>query len=431
MPTPGCLIAVDPALEPLFRRIGWRLIPFLFVCYLCAYLDRVNVGFAKLQMSVDLGFSETIYGFGAGIFFIGYFLFEVPSNLLLHRMGARRCLSRIMVTWGLISAGMAWVESPTAFYLLRFLLGVAEAGFFPGVILYLTYWYPAARRGAVISLFVTAVAVSSVVGAPLSGYIMQTFNDYHGMAGWQWLFVLEGLPSVACGIAAFFYLDDKVADARWLSESDRVRLADLLAAEAATLPMHHALAALKHPRVWLLASIYFSLVLGLYGLNFWMPTIIKELGFSDLGDIGLLSALPFGAAAIVMVLIGRHADRTGERRWHIVVPALLGALGLGASTLTSNPLFTLATLTLGTCGVLSAIPQTWPLATAFLGGGAAAAGIALINSFGNLSGFVGPYAIGWLKDATGSTASGVALLAVFLIFGALLVLRMPASAERN
>lgn len=413
----------------LFARISWRLIPFLFLCYICAYLDRVNIGFAKLQMAEALDFSETVYGLGAGIFFIGYFLFEVPSNLLLHRIGARRCISRIMILWGLISAAMAWVDSVTTFYVLRFLLGVAEAGFFPGVILYLTYWYPEARRGQVTALFVTAVAISSVIGAPLSGAIMQGLDGMRGWAGWQWLFILEGLPSVMIGICAYLYLDDRIADARWLSARERDYLGGVLSAERRHLTHHRAWEGLRAPRVWRLCLIYFSFVLGLYGLNFWLPTMIKELGYTDLVQIGFISAAPFGAAAVVMVLVARRADRRQERRWHIAIPALVGAAGLLASVaLAGHPVHALAALTLGTCGIFTAIPQTWAIATAFLTGSAAAAGIALINSVGNLSGFVAPYAMGALKDATGGTALGICLIAVFQGVGALLVLGIPKSA---
>ena len=416
----------------LYRRVAWRLIPFLFACYICAYLDRVNVGFAKLRMAEDLAFSDTVYGLGAGIFFLGYFFFEVPSNLLLHRIGARRTLARIMVLWGLISMAMALVDDVTSFYVLRFLLGVAEAGFFPGVILYLTYWFPAQRRGHVTALFVTAVAISSVIGAPLSGAIMETLNGYAGLAGWQWLFILEGLPSVAMGVATLFYLDDGPQHARWLEAPERTYLVAAVEAEQAQASHHHSLDGLRLPAVWLLSGVYFAFVSGLYGLNFWLPTIIRELGYTDLLQIGLVTALPFGVASVVMVLVARSADRRDERRWHVIIPALAGALGLFLSVFWADrPLLAIAALTMGTCGVLSAIPQTWSIATALLGGGAAAAGIAVINSVGNLSGFAGPYAIGWLKEMTGSTAGGVLLIAGFQIVGALLVLRATRRGWRS
>ncbi|HMM75172.1 MAG TPA: MFS transporter [Gammaproteobacteria bacterium] len=421
------LAAIDE--DALYARVTRRFVPFLFVCYVVAYLDRVNVGFAKLTMAVDLGFSDTVYGLGAGIFFLGYFLFEVPSNLLLHRIGARRALARIMISWGLLSSAMMLVESPTSFYALRFLLGVAEAGFFPGVVLYLTWWYPAARRGRVTALFVTAVAVSGVIGNPLSGWIMQSFDGRQGWHGWQWLFLLEGLPAVALGLATLWWLDDRSEDARWLSAAEKRVLAAKLAADDAHKTEMTALAGLRDRRVWLLAAIYFCLVSGLYGVNFWLPTIVKGLGIEEVVTIGIVSALPWAAAALTMTAVGHSADRRRERRYHVAVPALIGAVGLAASVpLAGHPAAAVFALSLGTCGLLSAIPLAWSLATAFLGGAAAASGIALINSFGNLSGFAMPYLIGYLRDSTGSTDLGLYTLAGFLTLGAWLVLtKVPAA----
>lgn len=415
--------------DRVYARITRRLIPFLFLCYMAAYLDRVNVSFAKLTMAVDLKFSDTVYGFGAGVFFFGYFLFEVPSNLWMHRIGARLTLSRIMILWGLLSAATLWVTTPTQFYVMRFLLGAAEAGFFPGVVLYLTYWYPASRRGRVQALFVTAVAISGVVGNPLSGWIMSTTHGAHGLAGWQWLFLLEGLPSVGLGLFALYWLDDTVAGARWLSPAERALVAANVAAENVHKETTTALAGLRDPRVWLLSAIYFFLVSGLYGINFWLPTIVKGLGITDLVDIGLVSAIPWLAAVCCMTLVGRSADQRAERRYHIAVPATLGALGLAASVpLSGHPAAAVAALALGTCGLLSALPLCWSLPTAFLGGAAAASGIALINSFGNLSGFVAPYLVGFIRDATGSTDYGVYVLAASLLVGAALVVwRVPAT----
>jgi len=415
--------------DRVYARVTRRLIPFLFLCYVAAYLDRVNVSFAKLTMAVDLNFSDTVYGFGAGVFFFGYFLFEVPSNLLMHRIGARLTLARIMILWGLISAAMMFVTTPTQFYVMRFFLGAAEAGFFPGVVLYLTYWYPAARRGRALALFVTAVAIAGVVGNPVSGWIMGSTHGSHGLAGWQWLFLLEGLPSVALGLFALYWLDDGVQDARWLSPEERALIAANIVADGAHKTATSALAGLRDRRVWLLSAIYFFLVSGLYGINFWLPTIIKGLGVTDLRQLGLVSAIPWLAAVCCMTLVGRSADRRGERRYHIVVPAVLGALGLAASVpLAAHPVAAVAALALGTCGLLSALPLCWSLATAFLGGAAAASGIALINSFGNLSGFVAPYAVGFIREQTGATDYGVYALAVSLLVGAALVLwRVPAS----
>lgn len=401
--------------------------PFLFACYIFAYLDRVNVGFAKLRMLDALGFSEAVYGLGAGIFFLGYVLFEVPSNVLMLRLGARRTIARIMVAWGIISAAMMLVETPTQFYVLRFLLGVAEAGFFPGVILYLTFWFPAARRGRVTALFATAVALSTVIGAPLSGFIMHYLDGVNGWAGWQWLFVIEGLPSVAMGLAALAYLDDRVEDARWLSAPERALIAADIAREQDGIAHARVVDGLRLPRVWLMGAIYFCIVMGLYGLNFWLPSIVQELGFESMVGVGLVTAIPFGFAAIAMVVVGQRADRARERRWHTAAPVLAGAVGLVASVLlAAHPLAAVAALTLGACGILGGLPQSWSLSTAFVSGGAAAAGIALINSIGNLAGFVAPWSLGLIKEATGSTAAGVCLLAGSLVVGALLVLSIPA-----
>ena len=410
--------------DQLYARVTWRLVPFLFACYVCAYLDRVNVGFAKLTMLDALGFSETVYGLGAGVFFIGYFLFEIPSNLALHRFGARRTIARIMVAWGLLSAATLWVTTPTQFYVLRFLLGAAEAGFFPGIILYLTYWYPAARRARVTALFATAVPLASVIGAPLSGWLLEHFDGVRGLAGWQWLFLLEALPSVLLGLCALALFDDRIGDARWLRDAERARLTAALEAEQRSDAPAHALDGLRRPAVWRMAAVYFAFVMGLYGLNFWLPTLVRDLGFRGALDIGLVTALPFAAAAVAMVLVARHSDQRGERRWHTVIPALLGALGLAASVpLAQHAGLALLALTVGACGVLCALVMSWSLTTALVQGAAAASGIALVNSFGNLSGFVGPYAIGYLKDTTGGTAPGVLMLAASMVVGAALVAR--------
>ncbi len=419
--------SAPPDADRVYARVTRRIIPFLFACYVCAYLDRVNVGFAKLRMLDQLGLSEAVYGFGAGVFFIGYFLFEVPSNLLMLKLGARRTIARIMIAWGAISCAMMFVTTPLEFYLLRFALGAAEAGFFPGVIFYLTLWYPAARRGRVTALFATAVAVSVVIGGPVSGLIMHHLDGVRGWHGWQWLFLLEGLPSIAMGMAALAWLDDGIDEAHWLSPAERALIARDLEAERRRIGHSRIIDGLRAGRVWQLAAIYFALVMGLYGLNFWLPTIIQDLGFDDLFVIGLITAVPFGAAAVAMVLVGRSADRRGERRWHVAAPALLGAAGLVASVmLAAQPVLAIAALTVAACGIFAAIPQAWSLATALVTGGAAAAGIALINSIGNLSGFVGPYAIGWLRHTTGSTGLGLGLLAGSLVIGAVLVLAMPA-----
>jgi len=420
----------DAELDPLYRRVSWRLMPFLFLCYVAAYLDRVNVGFAKLQMLADLRFSDTVYGVGAGIFFIGYFLFEVPSNLLMTRTGARIWIARIMISWGLISSALMLANSVATFYLLRFLLGAAEAGFFPGIILYLTYWYPAHRRARMVALFMSGVAVAGVVGGPLSGWIMQSFAGRHGLSGWQWLFLLEGLPSVLIGVWTLFYLDDGIRAARWLSEDDKRLLERAIAEDGQhqqRLPLARVFAS---GTVWLLALVYFLFVMGLYGVSFWLPQLIKNSGVKNVFDIGLLTAIPYSVAAVAMVLAARHSDRSGERRWHAAAAAVAGALGLVAATVYSdNTVIAMAALSVATAGILSTFPIFWSLPTAMLGGAAAAAGIALINSVGNLAGFASPYLVGAIKDATGSTANGIYLLAASLVAGAALVVarRLPGT----
>ncbi|AMP00741.1 major Facilitator Superfamily protein [Collimonas arenae] len=408
-----------------YAKVTWRLLPLLFLCYVASYLDRVNVGFAKLQMLNDLKFSETVYGLGAGIFFLGYFIFEIPSNMILHRVGARLWIARIMITWGIISGAMIFVDSPGTFYVMRFLLGVAEAGFFPGVILYLTYWYPAHRRGKMTALFMTGVPLSGVIGGPLSGWIMKAMPGVHGLAGWQWMFVLEAIPSLILGVIVIFYLQDRIRGAKWLSEEEKVLLETQVQAETNQKQEVSLGQMFANPKVWLMALIYFCFVMGLYGVSFWLPTIIKTTGVTDTFNIGLLTAIPYASAAIAMILIGHSADKRRERRWHVAIPALLGSIGLVMSTVYDhNTLLAMSALTLATIGIITVLPLFWSLPTAFLGGAAAAAGIALINSLGNLAGFVSPYLVGWLKDQTHSTNSGMFVLAASLLLGAMLTLSL-------
>jgi MFS family permease len=331
-----------------------------------------------------------------------------------------------MISWGVISAGMIFVKTPTVFYILRFLLGVAEAGFFPGIILYLTYWYPASRRSKITALFMTGIPIAGVVGGPLSGWILQRFHNVNGMPGWQWLFLLEAIPSLVTGVITFFYLNDKIGDAKWLNTEEKAVLERSLANESSKIEVHNASGAFKSSRVWVLCACYFGIIMGLYGISFWLPSLIKASGVTDELNIGLLTMIPYGFAAVGMVMIGRSSDRTKERRWHVAVPAVIGAAGLVVSTFVSHqPALAVLALTFATVGILGALCQFWSIPPAFLGGAAAAAGIALINSVGNLAGFVSPYVVGWIKDATKSTDIGLYCIAVSLIAAALIVLIIP------
>ncbi|MBG7620907.1 MFS transporter [Herbaspirillum sp. AP02] len=411
--------------ERLYAKVTWRLIPFLFICYVVAYLDRVNVGFAKLQMLNELQFSEAVYGLGAGIFFLGYFIFEVPSNLMLHRFGARRWIARIMFSWGIISGAMMFVQTPTVFYIMRFFLGVAEAGFFPGIILYLTYWYPSARRSKVTSLFMTGIPMAGVLGGPLSGWILATFDGAHGMAGWKWLFLIEALPSLMLGVMVLKYLDDGINKASWLNDDEKRLLQANIDADDATVSEHSMLGGFRHPMVWVLSAAYFGFIMGLYGIGFWLPTLIKASGVSSPETIGWLVAIPYAAATLAMIWTSTHSDRTGERRWHVALPALVGMVGLIASTLLpQTPLVAVATLTVATMGIITGLAQFWCLPPAFLRGAAAAAGIAVINSVGNLAGFVSPFIVGWIKDVTHSTNNGLYVISASLVVAAAIALSM-------
>ena len=431
---PGALDRVASPLSTadeasVYRKVTWRIVPFLMLCYIVAYLDRVNVGFAKLQMLNDLKFSETVFGLGAGVFFLGYFLFEVPSNVILHKVGARVWIARIMITWAVISGAFMFVTTPTTFYIMRFLLGLAEAGFFPGIILYLTYWYPAARRSRMVCTFMTAIPLAGVIGGPLSGWIMESFAGVHGWTGWQWMFILEAVPAVILGIAVLVYLDDGIRSAKWLSESEKRLLEERIDHDTKGKVAHPSLRAMfADPRVWVMALIYFCCVMGQYGLTFWMPTLIKTAGIKGVLNIGLFTAIPYSAAVITMLLLGRSSDKHLERRWHLVIPMLLGAIGLVGSALagTTNTEIAIVFLTIAAAGVLASAPLFWSLPTAFLNGVAAAAGIAAINSVGNLAGFASPYLIGAIKDLTHSTNIGLYLLAGVLVAGAIVVLRLPA-----
>ncbi|AJB67737.1 MULTISPECIES: MFS transporter [Acinetobacter] len=411
-----------------YRKIAFRLMPFLMLCYFCAYLDRVNVGFAKLQMMSDLQFSEAVYGLGAGIFFIGYFLCEVPSNIVLHKVGARRWIARIMITWGILSGCFAFVQTEWQFYTLRFLLGVAEAGLAPGLLLYLTYWFPSYRRARMTVLWFIAIPISGMIGGPLSGLIMDRMSGVHGWFGWQWMFVIEAIPTVVVGLLVLAVLKDSVQEANWLTQDEKNLVKQELAQDNQHKEGHASVKEfIADKRLWLLAGIYFCVVMGQYAITFWLPTLIRNSGISDNWHIGLLTSLPYMCAIVVMILAGRSGDHFQERRWHLIIPMCAGALALTFATLfASNLTLSLICLCIAASGVLTASSLFWMLPTNFLGGVSAAAGIAAVNSFANLAGFCSPYLIGWVTTNTGSNAIGMFLITAVLIFGASLVLRVPA-----
>jgi D-galactonate transporter len=417
-----------PNVNATFRKVTLRVLPLLFLCYLVAYLDRVNVSFAKLNMLTDLNFSSAVYGLGAGMFFIGYFLFEIPSNMILHRVGARRWIARIMITWGVLSAAMAWVQTPTAFYVLRFLLGMAEAGFYPGVLLYLTLWFPSARRGRITALFMAGNPVSGIIGGPLSGFIMHAFAGLLGFTGWQWLFLVEALPALILGVVVLFYLDDSVDKAKWLSAEEKKVLSQSIEADASTKTHVSVASVFRSPRVWLLCLVYFGISIGSNTFGFWQPTIIKDAGVGNPLFIGLLTTLPYIAALFCMLLAGRSADRMRERRWHVVIPILLAAIGFLMCALCKGQIVpSMFGLVLVAIGIICAIPMFWALPTSFLGGAGAAAGIALINCTGNLGGFVSPVIMGWLTTTTESLTSGLYLVTGWLVLtAALIIVFVPA-----
>jgi D-galactonate transporter len=423
MPTAPPSQSTSHGENAVYARIAWRLIPFLFLCYIAAYLDRVNVGFAKLQMQSDLKFSETVYSFGAGIFFVGYFLFEVPSNLLLERLGARFWIARIMISWGIISAAMMFARSALVFYALRFLLGVAEAGFFPGIILYLTYFFPSRRRAGIVALFMMAIAVTGVIGGPISGWIMQHYQQSTGLRAWQMLFLLEGIPSILIGFLVPFVLPNGIRSTKWLNEDEKMILERNVRSEDEQKERLPLASVFTEPRIFLFSLVYFCCAGGLYVIGFWLPQLIKNTGVKNPLDIGFLTAIPYGLAAISMVLLGISSDRTRERRWHFAVAAFLGAAGLVITGVFAESTgFAMVGLSLAAIGIISTFPLFWPMPAGILAGTAAAAGIALVNSIGNLGGFAAPFAVGWLTDLTKRPAYGLYVMAVIMVLGGLLVL---------
>jgi ACS family tartrate transporter-like MFS transporter len=448
---------MDAVYQNASRKAAWRLIPFLILCYFVAVLDRVNAGFAALTMNKELGLTAEMFGFGVGIFFFGYFIFEVPSNLILEKVGARRWIARIMISWGVISAAFAFVPAISAtlqgagllffdyartFYLMRFIFGAAEAGFFPGVILFLTYWFTAHERARWVGVFMAAIPLSSVIGGPISGLILDTFNGVMGLSGWQWLFIIEGVPSVLVGFWVLSYLTDKPREAAWLEPNERIALQARIDDERKNreaIRKYTLGEALTNPRVLCLSLVYFGIVSGSYGLIYWPPQIVKGVateialdkvtGISINSLTGYLVAVPLAFATVAMIWWTRHSDAMHERVWHVAGPANVGGLALIAAAYLSSP--TLAAIALIVCamGTFAALPTFWTLPTAFLTGSAAAGGIALINSIGNLGGFVGPYAIGWIKDATGATTLGLVALAARCIMAGLVILLLGHDSQ--
>jgi ACS family tartrate transporter-like MFS transporter len=415
----------------VMRKVAFRIVPFVMLLYFVAFIDRVNVGFAALTMNKDIGLSPAAYGFGAGIFFWGYFLFEVPSNLVLEKVGARLWIARVMISWGLISGAMVFVWDSSSFYVLRFLLGAAEAGFFPGIILYLSYWFPAHRRAAITALFMAAVPISGVLGSPLSSALLG-LHGIVGLKGWQWLFIIEAIPAVILGVVVLFYMTDRPEKAKWLAPDERSWLVEAMNAERANKAaksQHSIWRGLADIRVLTLALIYFGTSAGLYTLGIWAPQIIKSFGLSNM-QVGLLNAVPPAAAVIAMYLWSWHSDQKNERTWHVVIACLVAAAGLALAGVSSTVVSVIAALTLVNVGVSSAKPPLWSMPTLFLSGPAAAAGIATINSIGNLGGFVGPAMIGWIKQRTGSFEGGLYFVGGLLTLSAILTLVLARSVEQ-
>ena len=416
----GALAPADLSVEEraVIRKAMWRLLPFLGFIYFIAYLDRVNVGFAALTMNSDLGISASAFGFGAGIFFVAYFLFEVPSNFALKRFGARVWIARIMVTWGLISMGMAFIVGPKSFYMVRFALGVAEAGFFPGMIFYLTYWFPNRVRAGILGVFIVANPASTLIGAPVSTALLG--KSVLGLAGWQTMFLIEGIPAVLLGFVVLFVLCDSPAKAKWLTERERDVLLAAIRRDERLNTYTSVRDGLLSPLVWLFSALYMALMMGVYGFGFWAPQIVKALGNLDNQNVGFVLMIPYACAIVAMVLWGRHSDSTGERKWHLALPGVVGTIGFLYGSFTGNFYGAVIGFTLGAIGIYASLPLFWSLPTALLGGSAAAGGIALINSVGNLSGYFGPFIIGELKDLTHGFTAGLLVIAGSLALAAIL-----------
>ncbi len=422
--------------KALYARVTWRIIPFLFLCYVFAYIDRVNVGFAKLQMQQDLRITDAVYGMGAGMFFLGYFFFEIPCNMALQKVGAKLWLGPIMVVWGLVSGCQMFVRSASALYIVRFILGVVESGFFPGVILYLTFWYPRQYRAKMLAAFMTAVPLSGVLGGPLSGWILETMSGAGKLRGWQWLFVVEAIPSVIAGLLTLYFLEDGPRKARWLNEEEKQLLEQRLReeehAKSLEAPGHHSLAdAFLSPKVWLLCLIYFGMVMVNYGISFWLPQIVKDTLSKDPFTIGLLTAIPWALAAVAMVAVGSHSDKTGERRWHIALTSIVCSAAFAASAMPHiSGALSLLALTIATASIASSYSTFWALPTTLLSGTAASAGIAWINSVGNLAGYISPYLVGKIRDTTHSMVPALLMLSLCCLVSGLLTIASFRPAAR-
>ncbi len=419
----------------MLGKVALRIMPFLALLYFVNYLDRVNIGFAGPNgMNTELGLTATAFGFASGIFFLGYLTLEVPSNLALHRFGARRWLARIMITWGIIATVLAFVPNATTLVIMRFLLGVAEAGFFPGIILYLTYWFPAAQRAKAVALFMAAVPVSSAIGATVSSLLIAHGHGVFGLSGWRFMFLVEGIPAILLAFATWFYLTNRPEQAKWLTEDERRWLTTELDNERkATEAEHHwpLRKALTHPRILGLAFVYFAIAYGLYALGFFLPTIIAGFG-QEFGtklstvQAGLVTAVPYVIGAVVMVFWARHGDRTRERKWHVALPMIVGGVAIPVALYLGNPYAAMVAVTVCAVGVCAALPTFWALPSTFLSGAAAAGGIALINSLGNISGFAAPYVTGWLRDLTGSQRTGLWVVGACMVAGACVALALGA-----
>ena len=417
--------------DKILARAAWRLIPFMSLMYVVSFLDRVNISFAALQMNADLGFSKEAYGFAAGIFFWGYFFFEVPSNLALQKFGARLWMCRICLTWGVLSMLQAFVKEPVSLSILRFLMGAADAGLFPGMVLYMTYWFPAATRARFIALFLAGVPLSVVIGGPISGWLLGI--DSHGLRGWQWMLLLEGIPSLLCGFATLWLLPDGPLKAKWLNDDEKRIVTARLAADPDIIKggaLHGFKELIFDKRIWILMIPDFSIVIALYGLNLWQPQMVKAMGYSNI-ETGFIVALPYLLAMGAMVVLGWSSDRSGERAWHVAFGAFTGAAGMVGAVLFTDHALIIAALCVATSGIYAALAVFWTLPSSLLRGVAAAAGLALLNSFSNLGGFFGTYLMGWAKQTTGNFTLGMELLAAMLVLGGVSVVMIGRAFFRQ